>query len=79
MRHRFRVGDKVKRTGDDYIDVTKGHVYVVREYYPKGGNDSLIIEGSSIKYDASKFILVQRNWIANDIDWLDAVQRNFRE
>lgn len=67
----FKKGDYVVRTGKSVGDVKSGDTYLVSDI-PVDGN--LMLEGSAIVYDASKFRLAQRTGLvqpepAQVVDW----------
>jgi hypothetical protein len=54
---KFNVGDKIKRTGNDYDDVRKGLIYTVRDY----SGPTMLRVGEVIgRYDEEYFELVVR-------------------
>ena len=59
---KFKVGDIIIRTGDDYEDVQRGKEYKIRKIYKNKGKifseeiDTLLIEGSYFEYISKFFI-----------------------
>ena len=67
----FKVGDKVRRTGDDFGFVVKSNIYKIEDIVFRHGHDCLILEGQTgncPNYDPAMFELVKSNELESLIE-----------
>ena len=73
----FKIGDKVKRVGEDFRQVKHGHIYIISQvdYEDK----ELQLQGMTGNYVFSKFKKVENlERPKTELEWLDRVQQNFK-
>lgn len=80
----FKIGDKIRRTGDTGEGVIRGNVYWITWIGPNMFSDgqSVELQGVIGRYDADRFVIVSKTKSdppKNELEWLDRIQQNFKE